>query len=300
MAIGLVGRFAQVASKLWDKNLKLGPSVALSTAIVTAPTAVAVIDHENDGALSYAALKTTVDFVKDKVKEGATAEEIETTMNAVGYIADVSKTFRKGAQNYYVEQRMQQKDGIEAIQTGKRAAVEFQLLPDNAASLGAKYFVRTAIADDLYKGDRNAADKYIANALIDDIVKGAQVIPLEGNQVSRDDVKAVVTDIIKNPAKHPVASRFFEGQDRLMNGLRQVWPELAATAAATNAEAERKKDKSLSGMFGMAADGDASMMKIFAFFIAMMMQMLGLGKNDGPENEVKKPSLAPAAPRPNF
>lgn len=290
MGIALVGRFAQAVGSLWNKPaLKLGPSVALAGAVVAGPTALAVVDHELKGALSYAALKTAVDIVRNKVKEGATAEEVETTLNAIGYISDVSKTFRKGAQNAYVEQRMQQKDGIDAIYTGKRAAVEFQLLPDNVASLGAKYFVRTAIADELHKGDRNAADKYIASTLIDDIVKGAQVIPLEGNQVSRDDVKTALVDVINNPAKHPVASRFFEGQDRLMNGLRQVWPELAApSVASAKMEEERKKDKSLSDMFGMSADGDASMMKIFAFFIAMMMQMLGLGKKDEPESEVKK------------
>ena len=302
MALGLAVRaFTKAASHLWNKQMTVGGAVMTHAAIATAPVALMVADHETDGALSYAALKTTVDFIKDKVKEGATAEEVETMMNAASYVSDVSKTFRKGAQNFYVEQRMQQKDGIEAIQTGKRAAVEFQLLSDNIASLGTKYFIRTKIADDLFKGDRNAADKYIANKLIDDIVKGAQVIPLEGNQVSRDDVKAALTDIIKNPEKHPVASRFFEGQDRLMNGLRQIWPELSGSQAQAEmkTEAKRKEEKGLRDSFGMAADGEESLMKIFAFFIAMMMQMLGLGKSEAPENEVKKPSLAPA-PRPSF
>lgn len=303
MVIGLMGRFTQAAGRLWDKPLKLGPSVALAGAINAAPAVVAVADHETDGALSYTAFKTTVGYLKDKIKEGASPEEIETALAAVSYISDVSKTFKKGAQNLYVEQRMLQKEGADAILTGKRAAVEFQLLPDSVVALGAKHAVRTAIADGLHKGDRNAADKYIANTLIDDIVKGAQVIPLEGNQVSRDDVKTALVDVINNPAKHPVASRFFEGQDRLMNGLRQVWPELSApapAAASAKAEEERKKDKGLSDMFGMAADGNTSMMKIFVFFIAMMMQMLGLGKKDEPENEVKKPSSVPAGPRPQF
>lgn len=285
----LVGRaveaFAKVAGNLWNKPLTLGRAATMASI----PVGVAVVDHENDGALSYAAFKTTVGYLKGKIKDGSSPQEIEAAMAAASYISDVSKTFRKGAQNLYVEQRMQQKEGGDAILTGKRAAVEFQLLPDSVAALGAKHAVRTAIADDLHKGDRNAADKYIANALIDDIVKGAQVIPLEGNQVSRDDVKTALVDVINNPAKHPVASRFFEGQDRLMNGLRQVWPELAApSVASAKMEEERKKDKSLSDMFGMSADGDASMMKIFAFFIAMMMQMLGLGKKDEPESEVKK------------
>ncbi len=298
MALGLAVRaFAKVAGNLWNKPITLGRTVTMASI----PVGVAVADHESDGALSYAAFKTTVGYLKDKIKDGSSPQEIEAAMAAASYISDVSKTFRKGAQNLYVEQRMLQKEGADAILTGKRAAVEFQLLPDSVAALGAKHAVRTAIADDLHKGDRNAADKYIANALIDDIVKGAQVIPLKGNQVSRDDVKTALIDVINNPAKHPVASRFFEGQDRLMNGLRQVWPELAApSAASAKVEEERKKDKNLKDMFGMAADGDTSMMKIFAFFIAMMMQMLGLGKKDEPENEVKKPSPVPAGPRPQF
>ncbi len=296
MAVVLLGKAFQLASRMWNAPMTIGRSVTTGAVIAGAPVAAAVIDHENDGALSYAAFKTTVGYLKDKIKEGASPEEIESAMETAGYIVDVSRTFRKGTQNLYVEQRMQQKEGVEAIMTGKRAAVEFQLLPDNMVSLGAKQAVRTAIADDLFKGDRNAADKYLANSLIDDIVKGAQVIPLEGSQVSRDDVKTALVDIINNPDKHPVASRFFGEQDLLMNGLTQIWPELSApaTASSVKADEEHKKDSSLRDIFGMAADGESSMLKIFTFFIAMIMQALGLGKNEGPDNDAKRPSVAPA------
>lgn len=306
MAIGLAVRaFTKAATYLWNKPITLG-TAAVATAV---PAAVMVADHETDGALSYAAFKTTVGYLKDKIKDGASAQDVESAMDTASYIVDVSKTFRKGAQSLYVEQRMQQKEGADAILTGKRAAVEFQMLPDNVMSLAAKQAVRTAIADDLHKGDRNAADKYLANSLIDDIVKGAQVIPLEGNQVSRDDVKAALVDVINHPEKHPVASRFFEGQDRLMNGLRQTWPELSGPAPrAAQLEEERKKEEGLSGMFGMAANGESSLMKIFAFFLAMMMQMLGMGKSannnlanqNGPDDEVKQPAKPAPALRPSF
>lgn len=311
MAIGFVVRaFTQAASRIWNTPMTLGRHVAAGAVVAGAPIALAVIDHENDGALSYAAFKTTVGYLKDKIKEGASPQAIESAMEAASYVADVSRTFRKGAQSLYVEQRMQQKEGAEAILTGKRAAVEFQLLPDNMASLVAKQAVRTAIADDLFKGDRNAADKYLANALVDDIVKNAQVIPLEGNQVSRDDVKAVLVDVVNNPDKHPLASRFFGEQDRLMNGLRQVWPELSvqAPAAVAKVEEDRKQDEGLSGIFGMAANGESSLMKIFTFFLAMMAQMLGFGKpgsvqpasQEAVENEAR-PSGRPApALRPGF
>lgn len=298
MAAGLAVRAFTMAAGLWNKPITLGRAATMASI----PVAASVVDHETDGALSYAAFKTTVGYLNDKIKEGATPEEIETAMAAASYISDVSKTFQKGAQNLYVEQRMLQKDGVDAIQAGKRAAVEFLFLPDNVAALGAKHAVRTAIADNLHKGDRNAADRYIANTLIDDIVKGAKVIPLEGNQLSRDDVKAALVDVINNPAKHPLASRFFEGQDRLMNGFRQIWPELSppAPAAATKKEEDHKKGTSLSGLFGMAADGESSMMKIFAYFIAMMMQMFGLGKKGEPENAPQKPAATPTAPHPQF
>lgn len=298
MAVGLAVRaFAKVAGRLWNKPMTLGTMAA----VAAVPVATAIVDHETDGALSYTAFKTTVGYLKDKIKEGARPEDIESALSAAGYIADVSKTFRKGTQNLYVEQRMLQKDGADAVLAGKRAAVEFQLLPDNMATLGVKQAVRVAIADDLFTGDRNAADKYLANSLVDDIVKNAQVIPLEDHQVSRDDVRAALADVVNNPDKHPVASRFFAGQDRLMNGLQQIWPELSARApaASVKTEEEHKKDSSLSSVFGMAANGEMSLMKIFTFFIAMMMQALGFGKNEGPEREVGRPSAAPA-PRPNF
>lgn len=310
MAIGLAVRaFANVASKMWNAPMTVGRSVVAGTAVAAAPVALMVADHETDGALSYAAFKTTVGYLKDKIKEGASAQEVESAMDTAGYVVDVSKTFRKGAQNLYVEQRMQQKEGADVTLTGKRAAVEFQLLPDNVMSLAAKQAVRTAISDDLHKGDRNAADKYIANALIDDVVKGAQVIPLEGNQVSRDDVKKVLVDIINNPDKHPVASKFFGEQDRLMNGLRQTWPELSGLAPrVAKIEEGRKKEDGLSGMFGMAANGETSLMKIFALFLTMMMQILGLGKSaddnlpnrKGPEDDTKYPAKPALALRPGF
>lgn len=302
MAIGLVARaFAKAAGRFLSAPMTVGRHMAAGAVIAGAPVAVAVLDHENDGALSYAAFKTTVGYLKEKIKDGASAEDVERAMEAASYIADVSKTFRKGAQNLYVEQTMQQREGADAILAGKRAAVEFQLLPDNMMSLAAKQAVRTAIADELHKGDRDAADKYIANALIDDIVKGAQVIPLEGNQVGRDDVKAALMEVINNPDKHPVASRFFGEQDRLMNGLRQTWPELSGPAPriVAKVEEDRKKNEGLSGIFGTAANGESSLMKIFEFFLAMMMQMLGFGKNEKPDNEARRPSAAPV-PHPNF
>ena len=280
--------------------MTVGRSVATGAVVKAAPIALAVIDYENDGALSYAAFKTTVGYMKDKIKEGANPEEIERTLETAGYIIDVSKTFQKGAQNLYVEQRMLQKDGIDAIQTGKRAAVEFQLLPNNLMSLAAKQAVRTAIADDLFKGDRNAADKYLANSLIDDVIKGAQVIPLKDNQVNRNDVKMAFIEIVNNPDKHQITSKFFGEQDRLMNGLRQTWPELSTPGVRVEAgtKAQSNKESKLSDAFSLAADGEGSLMKIFIYFIAKLMQALGVGKSDAPDNEVKKP-MSTLTPNPN-
>ncbi|HEY0901115.1 MAG TPA: hypothetical protein VGD95_03220, partial [Micavibrio sp.] len=178
-------------------------------------------------------------------------------------------------------------------------AVEFQLLPDNAVSLTTKHAVRTALADSLHKNDRDAADKYIASSLVDDIVKNAQVIPLKGNQVTHDDVKASLQEILNNPEKHPVASRFFEGQDRLMNGIRQMWPQLApATPAAPQ---DKQKKQGLSDSFDMAAKGEDMLEKLFALIVKAFMQMLGIGnKPEAPQADVKAPVPVPGGPRPQI
>lgn len=266
----------ELASKVWNKPITLG-----TTATVAAiPLATAVVDHETGGALSYTALKTVTEGLKEKIKNGASPEEIEGAMNTASYIAALGSTFEKGAQNLYVDQRMMQKEGPEAIAAGKRAAVEFLLLPDNMAALTAKHYVRTAIADDLFKGDRAAADKYIADSLVDDIVEGAQVIPLQGNQVGRDDVKTFLSEALNNPEQHPLASRFLSGQDRLMNGLTQIWPDLkpSTTNLAQNgpsaSQQRREREEIENGPSGMDQQ-DMGVFKVFAMFLMLLLNMLG-------------------------
>ena len=299
MVIGLAVRAFTQAAKYLKKPITLG---AVAT-VAAVPVAVSVVDHETDGALSMA----TIDLLKDAVKKGASPQAIERTINGLDYVIAVSNTFDKAAQNLYVEGRMNRKEGNEAVLAGKQAAVEFQLLPQNVTTVTAKHGVRILIADDLFKGDRNAADKYLANSLIDDIVKNAQVSTLGENQVIREDVRKTLNEALRNPEKHPIASKFLNGQGQLMNGLTQIWPELSAPAAAPSvtlkAEEERENDTSLTSIFGRAADGEGGMMKVFAFFIAMIMQALGLGKNDEPDtdNKVKRQSAPPTpTPRPNF
>lgn len=270
--------------------LKRSPTYGGMLAFGAAAVGVKIVDHENDGALSYGAIKTakdmTVSYLNDKIKEGYTPEQIESSMAAFSYMADVSKTFKKGAQNAYVDHCMMGKDGADAILTGKRAAVEFQLLPDNMISLSIKQSVRTSIADGLFKGDRNAADKYLAQSLIDDIVKNAQVIPLKDNQVSRDDVKAVLTDIINKPEKHPLASKFFGEQDRLMNGLRQIWPELDSGSnefqrqqqSRVNAGPAPEGPRSrMADSFKRAVedDNDPSVFKVLSIFLTLLLNLFG-------------------------
>lgn len=234
-------------------------------------------------------------------ESSASAEKIEAALDAASYIVDVSTTFRKGAQNLYVAQRMQDKEGVEAIQAGKRAAVEFLMLPDNVATVAAKHYIRKEIADSMFKGDRDAADQHIAKIFIKDLVKDAQVIPLKGNQVTQGDVKNAIQNALENPDQHPKVAKYLQADTRLMNGMRQLWPDLRAAPAEA---AEQKKKEGLSGIFDKAAEGDNAVLKMFLLVVQMLMQAMGLSGSAKPaaeaEAEPKRAAPAVPVPRPQF
>ncbi len=287
MAIGLAARFATAAAQFWGKKLTVGSAITVGAATTAVPIAVAVADHESNGALSYGTLEATVAGMKKMAEGGASPETIEKAMDSASYIVDVSKTFNKGLQNFYVASRMQDKEGADAILTGKRAALEFMLLPDKVTSTTAKHFIRKEIADSMFKDDRNAADKHIANKLIDGIVRDAQVIPLNGNQVTRDDIKNSLLHAMQNPDQNSVAAAFLKRESRVMNGLRQIWPEFAVNSQEI--ASEKKKKEGLSGAFENAANGDNALLKIFLLVMQMLMQAMGMNTGANPRTMPQRP-----------
>lgn len=297
MALGLIARFAAVASQVWSRKLTVGSVVAVGAAREVIPVGLAVADHETNGALSFGALQSTVSGLKKLAESGASPETIEAALNSASYIVDVSKTFEKGAQNFYVAQRMQDKQGVEAVQAGKRAAVEFLMLPDNVATAAAKHYIRKEIADSMFKGNRDAADQHIAKTFIEDLVKDAQVIPLKGHQVTQGDVKNAIQNALQNPDQHPIAAKYLQADTRLLNGMRQLWPDLRAAPAEA---AEKKKKEGLSDVFDKAAEGDNVVMKMFLLVMQMLMQAMGLsgGAKPAPEAAAEAKRAAPAAPAP--
>lgn len=259
--------------------------VGVSAASVAAPMGMKAIEHESGGALSEKAFDASVRYLKGKIEDGVSLQDIEEKMDSLDYIVAVNGAFNKSAQNLYVRQIMQQNPGPEAVAKGKIAAVQFQLLPDNVIMLGARQAIRTAVADDMFP-DRNEADRYLANGLINDIVEKAQVRSLDGNQVNREDVKAVLADIIRNPEKHPHANRFFSDQGRLVNGLKQEWPDVFDTPAAQQnqsalpgqAGAGTGGTKSLSDSFNEAVENNGlNLFSSLSMFLAVVLSFFGMG-----------------------
>ena len=278
-AFGAVGNFAKGSPS------RLGIA-AVSAASVAAPIGMKAIEHESGGALSEKAYDASVRYLKDKIEEGVSLQDIEEKMDSLDYIVAVNGAFNKSAQNLYVRQIMQQNPGPEAVAKGKIAAVQFQLLPDNVMMLGAKQAIRTAVADDMF-ADRDEADRYLANGLINDIVEKAQVRSLDGNQVGREDVKAVLADILRNPEKHPHASRYFSDQGRLVNGLKQEWPEIFAAAPAQQTQpvlpgqagaGNNSGTKSLSDRFNEAVENNGlNLFSSLSMFLAVVLSFFGMG-----------------------
>lgn len=298
MALGLAVKAFKAAAYLWNKPMTLGTAATMAAI----PLTTAVVDHETDGALSQAAYQVAIDTLKEKVKEGVSPEAIERTMDGISYVAAITNRLDKFAQNVAVLEIMGQNDGAEAIKKGKAAAVAYQVL--NSHVLLTKQALRQTYADEMFNGDRNAADKYMANSLIDDIVKGAQVNALNGNQVTRDDVKNTLAEIIKNPDQHPVASKFFSARGRLMNGLQLIWPDLAPEVAPAQRPAvtagERSKERSsLRDAFSAAADGAGGVAEMIVMLLALLLQSMGLGKGlTANFKSQASPDSSPTTPQP--
>lgn len=229
----------------WSANPTRLGMAAFATTTTVAPAALIgglyLTEYHSGGGVTDAALGLAVSSVKTAMENGALSpENLEQKINSLSYIVAVNGAFNKGLQNQYVKLRMDDPENPsqEDINKGKVAAVTYLALPGQAAFIGARHGVRLAVIDDLYPGNRDQADRHLAEAFVDDIVNGARVTILGDNQLSRDDVKAIFEKAIQNPSEHREISLLFRSNGRIMNGIKQMWPDIVPDNAGLDAPAQ--------------------------------------------------------------
>ncbi|MBU0859774.1 MAG: hypothetical protein KJ667_07535, partial [Alphaproteobacteria bacterium] len=219
-----------VAPSLLSQPVTRGGLAAMTAAPIVIGTGIAATEVATGGAVSEAVMDGTIASMRALIASGAiNAQNLETSIDAIGFITELGNAMDKSAQNGAVNAVLHAGDpqSPETIALAKNTAIGWLLRPDNAASIIAAHGIRSQLVDDIIP-DQNAADRYLAEAFIDNIVSRSHVNALGDNQITREDVRQHIESIFANP-NNPLGSALRGG--RLENGLRQIWPDFQAEPA---------------------------------------------------------------------
>jgi len=256
--------------KAVGRHLLKSPTRLGLYATAAAPTAVKVgtmvTEHETSGGISDAlfdASKATL----EKLMDGGEIDigNLEQYIDKAAYIGAVLNAFNKGAQNQAVRIALGDDVNNPNIEAGKAAAVSWLLTPSNMNVLAAKNLLRAGMVDKIIP-DRNAADRYMAEKFVKDIVYYARANSLGDNQVSEEDVKKQIKKLYNDPNSQ--FGQFLRNNRRVANGLLQLWPDLkeekkpAAEGEAKTEEKRKAKTKPVIDPDQMPGAGMAQILEL--------------------------------------
>lgn len=204
-------------------------SIGIPAALATSAVAYNIAENETAGGVSAALIDGAVNAVHGAINVGLVdAENLESAINVTTFIGNAMTSIDQSAQNQAVGVFVVDPETAspEDIAAGQNASLAWLLTPHNAAVLLAKNAARHQLVDHVID-DPQEADRYLAENFINDIVVGAEAAALGEHQVTEEHVRAMITEAMADPGQHPYLSRVLATNDgRLMNGLRQMWPEL--------------------------------------------------------------------------
>jgi hypothetical protein len=259
---GASGTALRATTSIATRKLTVGGAVALSAAPFAVQTALSVAEHESGGLLSETAINGAISAIK---ASNLTYENLESHIDKAAYIAEISNVIDKAIQNQAVLHVLGDSDkpDQEKIKLAKDTSIG-AYMAQGAPALIAKNMVRRALVDDVID-DKDTADKYLAENLVDDIVEGAQVRALRDTPVTHEDVKAHIAELLNSDKGNYFIT------DRLRNGFAQMWPDLfeqpkpetqpsATQSAQPGAAGSAAARQTASGLAGMS-DGQINALK---------------------------------------
>jgi hypothetical protein len=237
--------------RVFNSPVTYGGLLIRGAALAAGGYALSAFNVLSGGKLSQSAVETTVDGIRASINSGlVSAENFENAISTAGHAIELSRGVEKAFQNGGVAIALasyEDPTSPDAVSAGKAAALGWTIEPTNLISNIGSHYLRLRLVDDIYP-NRDEADLYLAQQLVNDIVDKSYASELGDNQVTEDDVKNLVQKTVAENPDSPLVKNLFQG--RLANGMRQMWPDVSLPTFAAEEEILESKDSPLSTSAG--------------------------------------------------
>lgn len=262
---------------------------AAGAALGATPLLINKWENDSGGAVTETLLREAVAGVQEGIRSGAiTRQNLEEGLDSALSLTSLLSADNVRAQTVAVMAAMggAAHPSSEVLDRARKASVAWTLgMPASLTALGSRHYLRAAAAESLYGQDTDAKDLHLAQGLVQDVLKSANISTLKTHEaeVTENDVKAALREQMQKGRTEALFKQF----PGLENGLRQMWPDLstpkplsAETAKTETApESEKPRDPSplsdtaLSTAFDKAADSIAKIDRWEARLVGVLMDV---------------------------